>query len=44
MLVDPWGQVQSSLPEGEGVVIGEIDPTYLAAVRTDLPALRHRTL
>lgn len=44
LLVDPWGKIQTVLPEGEGVVIGTIDPTYLASVRADLPALTHRTL
>jgi len=44
MLVDPWGEVQAVLPEGEGVVTGELDPVYLAGVRASLPALRHRTM
>jgi nitrilase len=44
MLVDPWGEVMSVLPEGEGVVSGELDPAKLAAVRDNLPALRHRVL
>lgn len=44
MLVDPWGDVLSVLPEGEGVVSGVVDPTRLAEVRQNLPALRHRVL
>jgi nitrilase len=44
MLIDPWGEIQSCLPEGEGVVLGQIDPIYLQTVRSDLPALKHRTL
>ena len=44
MLIDPWGEVLSVLPEGEGLVSGELDPTRLAAVRESLPALRHRRL
>lgn len=43
-LIDPWGQVIALLEEGEGVVVGEIDDDYLAKVREDLPALRHRKL
>jgi deaminated glutathione amidase len=31
-------------PEGEGVVIAEIDAAKLAAVRRQLPALQHRRL
>ena len=44
MLVDPWGEVKAVLPEGEGVVSGEIDPLFLAGVRESLPALAHRTM
>jgi len=42
MIVDPWGKVLSVLPEGEGVVLAEIDPLLLAQVREQLPALAHR--
>ena len=44
MLVDPWGEVMAVLPEGEGVVGGDIDPARLDTVRGNLPALRHRVL
>jgi nitrilase len=44
MLIDPWGEVISQLPEGEGVVCGEIDTGFLAEVRQSLPALKHRKL
>ncbi|MRT27975.1 carbon-nitrogen hydrolase family protein [Herbaspirillum sp. CAH-3] len=44
MLVDPWGEIVSVLPEGEGLVIGDIDPHRLQYVRESLPALRHRKL
>jgi len=44
MLIDPWGQVIGQLPEGEGVVCGEIDTDFLAQVRQSLPALKHRKL
>lgn len=44
MLVDPWGEVKTVLPEGEGIVIGEIDPAHLRGVRESLPALKHRKL
>jgi nitrilase len=44
MLIDPWGEVKAVLAEGEGVVIGEIDPHHLGAVRENLPALKHRKL
>jgi nitrilase len=44
MVVDPWGEVLGVRPEGEGVVMAEIDPKRLAAVREQLPALAHRRL
>lgn len=44
MLIDPWGEIKAVLPEGEGIVIGEIEASYLQQVRENLPALRHRKL
>lgn len=44
MIVDPWGEVLDCLAEGPGMVSGDIDPSRLEAVRTSLPALRHRCL
>jgi nitrilase len=44
MLIDPWGEVLSVLPEGEGVVLGDFDEAGLATVRSNLPALQHRVL
>lgn len=44
MIVDPWGKVRACLPEGPGVVIAEIDPSYQARLRAALPALENRTL
>lgn len=44
MLVDPWGEVKGVLPEGEGVVAGDLDLQHIARVRASLPALRHRRL
>ena len=44
MLVDPWGEVLSVLPEGEGFVIGEMQAGVLDKTRQSLPALQHRRL
>jgi len=44
MVVEPWGTVVSVLPEGEGVVQGELDKARIASVRVQLPALEHRRL
>jgi predicted amidohydrolase len=44
MLIDPWGEIRVQLDEGEGILIGEIDPQFMHNVRESLPALRHRKL
>lgn len=44
MVVDPWGEVLAVRPEGEGVVIAELDAARIAEVRAQLPALSHRCL
>ncbi|MET0517351.1 MAG: carbon-nitrogen hydrolase family protein [Burkholderiaceae bacterium] len=44
MIVDPWGEVLGQLPEGEGLVLAELDTARLAQVRRQLPALQHRRL
>jgi deaminated glutathione amidase len=44
MVVDPWGEVLDVLPEGEGVVMADIDMQRIQQVRTQLPALAHRRL
>lgn len=42
MVIDPWGEVLAVVPEGEGVALAELDLGRTAAVRQQLPALRHR--
>jgi nitrilase len=44
MLVDPWGEVDAVLAEGEGVVAGAIERALIDDVRSSLPALGHRKL
>ena len=44
MIVDPWGDVLACLPEGEGLVLAELDTKRLSEVRRQLPALQHRRL
>jgi len=41
MIIDPWGEVLACLPEGEGLVLAELDRARLAQVRRQLPALQH---
>jgi nitrilase len=44
MLVDPWGEIVTSLTAGPGVVVGDLDYARMEDVRARLPALRHRVL
>lgn len=44
MIIDPWGEILDILPEGEGIVIADLDVARLQSVRTRLPALKHRLL
>jgi nitrilase len=44
MIVDPWGEILASQPDGEGVVLAEIDPARIAAVRAALPAHANRRM
>jgi predicted amidohydrolase len=44
MLVDPWGEIVAVQADGEGVVVGDVDPSRITNVRARLPALSHRTL
>ena len=44
MVVDPWGRVLDVLPEGEGLVLAELDAALLQQCRQQLPALGHRVL
>ncbi|MBS1212355.1 MAG: carbon-nitrogen family hydrolase [Proteobacteria bacterium] len=44
MIVDPWGKVMASIPNGPGVVCAEIDRERLDKVRAAFPALEHRRL
>jgi len=43
MVVDPWGEVLALVDEGEGIALAELDPARIASVRSQLPALQHRT-
>ncbi|WP_218563862.1 carbon-nitrogen hydrolase family protein [Marinospirillum perlucidum] len=44
LLIDPWGEVVSCLPQGEGSVLGELNSQRLQEIRTQLPALSNRRL
>jgi predicted amidohydrolase len=42
MIIDPWGLVLSNAGDQPGVAIASIEPTRLAQVRRQMPALQHR--
>ena len=42
MIVDPWGRVLDQASDAPSLIFAEIDLTYLARVRRELPALSHR--
>lgn len=44
MIISPWGEVISSLDEGEGMITAELSLKKLNEVRAVLPALNHRRL
>lgn len=44
LLADPWGDVVCRLPQGPGVIVGDVDQGRLRDIRDKLPALSHRRL
>ncbi|HYX83792.1 MAG TPA: carbon-nitrogen hydrolase family protein [Gaiellales bacterium] len=42
MIIDPWGTVLAQAPEGDGVIVADLDLDAQAGIRERLPALRHR--
>lgn len=45
MIIDPWGKILNQLTdEPEGVILADIDPDELNAVRQRFPSLRHRRI
>jgi len=43
LVIDPWGEIVAELPDGDGVVLADIDPARVSQVRAELPSLTHRT-
>ena len=44
MIVDPWGEILAVQPEGEGVVLAEMDPARIREVQAALPANENRRM
>ena len=41
MIVDPWGTVLAQAPDGDGVIVADLDLAAQASIRERLPALLH---
>jgi nitrilase len=44
MIIHPWGEINSVLESGEGIITGEMFKANILDVRSKLPALTHRTI
>jgi len=44
MIIDPWGEILGVRPEGEGVVLAEMDPERIREVQAALPANDNRRM
>jgi nitrilase len=44
MVIDPWGTVLCTVPDGEGFALATLDFARQDEIRRRLPALRHRRL
>jgi predicted amidohydrolase len=44
MIIDPWGVVLGTVPDGEGVAVVSLDLAAQDRIRRELPALAHRRL
>ena len=42
MIIDPWGTILATAPDGEGAITAELDLDRQAEIRERLPALKHR--
>jgi deaminated glutathione amidase len=42
MVVDPWGMVLATAPDGEGIIVAECDLTAMQRIRRELPSLANR--
>mgnify|MGYP003753151929 CR=1 FL=1 len=44
MIIDPWGNILSSLDEGPGVTCADLDLARVDELRASFPALQHRVI
>ncbi len=41
LIIDPWGEVVAELPDGDGVVLADLNSDRVASVRRQLPSSTH---
>lgn len=41
-LIDPWGELVACLPQGEGIISGQLDRQLLNTIRARMPIAEHR--
>lgn len=44
LIVDPWGTILAQAPDGEGVILADLDHERVARLRREMPCLKHRRL
>ncbi len=44
LILDPWGLVLAQAPDGEGLILADLDFDRLARLRREMPCLEHRRL
>jgi predicted amidohydrolase len=44
IIIDHWGTVLARLPQGQGVIVAQLDTAAQRAARRDFPALSHRLM
>lgn len=44
LIVNPWGEIVSSLPEGVGVITAEVDLEKLKKIRRNIPVDKHQKI
>jgi deaminated glutathione amidase len=41
MIVDPWGTILAQAPDGDGIIVADLDLAAQTSIRERLPALLH---
>jgi predicted amidohydrolase len=42
MIINPWGTVMATAPDGEGVIVANLDMKELERLRKSVPSLANR--